>query len=445
MNNKGFTMIELLATIVIISVITGFATYGVINTIKTSRLKSEKVFVGKLEDAIQSYLSYYGKDLQKKESGLEGKITKCKRTSESSECVNKEVNIRELESINFNKITTQNIRTISKEDIINPKTKQNCLLEDKDPTIRIFKDEDFVYYYYVDLSGDNTSCDITKENSITTNLPQNITSEITGNSDADNNNQPQDNSIFNVELGSYISYIPSKNSYTTDKTYTGYTSNQTIIPQELTLWRVIRINQDNTVDIISEYVSSTRVYFNGITGYRNLVYYLNDVLAQQYRNDYYTVSARYFGYNGQTKQITEASAPQETYFSLTPYWRCSTGGNCNPDETKGGGDNLYITDYNLVNEALETRAANKVGTNTKTTYWMASRNYEYEEDDFYSWYGRVVSFQGTTSFDGFLLEKDGGNLSESSRDFALRPIVTLKSTLKVGGEGTAANPYTLSN
>ena len=82
-----------------------------------------------------------------------------------------------------------------------------------------------------------------------------------------------------LALGDYVIYTPNKTSYTTDTAYTGYTSTQTINPSELTLWRVISLNQDGTVDIISEYVSSVEIYFNGLTGYKNFVGYLNMKIA----------------------------------------------------------------------------------------------------------------------------------------------------------------------
>ena len=41
MNNKGFTLVELLATIVILGVVMGIATYGVLSAINNSKLKSE--------------------------------------------------------------------------------------------------------------------------------------------------------------------------------------------------------------------------------------------------------------------------------------------------------------------------------------------------------------------------------------------------------------------
>ena len=71
-----------------------------------------------------------------------------------------------------------------------------------------------------------------------------------------------------LKLGDYISMTPTKSSYKIDTSKTGFHgmddygsgSTQTINPQELKLWRVISINPDGTVDMISEHVSSTRIY-----------------------------------------------------------------------------------------------------------------------------------------------------------------------------------------
>ena len=138
-----------------------------------------------------------------------------------------------------------------------------------------------------------------------------------------------------LALGDYISYTPTKTSYTTDTAYTGYTETQTINPSELNLWRVISLNQDGTVDIISENVSSTDVYFRGQTGYQNFVGYLN-VLAKQYENSNQTVGSRHFGYNGQTEFITDTSK----FVNPAP-WTCSTGGTCSPDPDIGDLSGAY--------------------------------------------------------------------------------------------------------
>ena len=243
-----------------------------------------------------------------------------------------------------------------------------------------------------------------------------------------------------LALGDYVSYTPSKTSYTTNTTYTGYTSTQTINPSELNLWRVIAINQDGTVDIISEDVSSVEVYFRGQTGYQNLVGYLN-VLASQYETTGVTVGSRYFGYNGQTEFITDTQ-----YFVNPAPWACSTNGasgNCTPDpddyESSGGGDTLYTSDYDLINTVLGTCVANKVGTSTKTAYWMASRHYVYSSATNYSWSTRCVNTSGSRTYSR-LYRYNSSSFSTVSVKFALRPIVTLASTLSYSGLGNKDYP-----
>ena len=235
-------------------------------------------------------------------------------------------------------------------------------------------------------------------------------------------------------LGAYVSMIPDKSSYTTDASKTGYTSSQTINPRELNLWRVISINDDGTADMISEYVSSTAVYFSGKTGYQNLVGYLN-VLASQYENSTYTKGSRYFGYNGQTEYI-----PDTSKFVNPAPWTCSTGGSCSPVESQGGGDTLYTTDYNLVNTVLGTRLATKPGSTSGSSYWMDSRYYYYSSSTFYSWYGRSVSSTGSDSISN-LYRYSSSSFYTYSNSHSLRPIVTLKSGLKYTGSGTADDPF----
>ncbi|MDD5827040.1 MAG: hypothetical protein PUD25_04655 [Bacilli bacterium] len=232
-------------------------------------------------------------------------------------------------------------------------------------------------------------------------------------------------------LGAYVSMTPKKSSYTTDTSKTGYTSSQTINPQELNLWRVIKINSDGTVEMISEHVSSTDVYFRGKTGYLNLVGYLN-VLASQYENSTYTKGSRHFGYNGQTEYITDTSK-----FTSSAPWTCGTGGSCNPVESQGGGDWLYTTDYNLVKA---TEVVTKPNSASGSSYWMASRDYSYSSSTSYGWYGHSVDASGANNLN-HLYDYVGSSFSTSSNSKSLRPIVTLKSGLKYTGSGTADDPF----
>ncbi len=245
-------------------------------------------------------------------------------------------------------------------------------------------------------------------------------------------------SVSTLSLGAYVSYVPSSISYTTDKAITGYISTQTINPSELNLWRVLKVNNDGSVDLISEYTSSVAITFNGVKGYLNLVGYLN-LLAKQYENSNYTKGSRYFGYNGQTEYITD-----ESKFTTKAPWKCATGESCNPVESQGGGDTLYRDDYNQLNTALGTRVAYKVGTSTATSYWVASRYYYYNsnEETFHHWRGRYIDTSNSLK-NSNLYEYDTSNFYEDSCSYAIRPIVTLKSELIYTGDGTKEAPAVL--
>ena len=233
-----------------------------------------------------------------------------------------------------------------------------------------------------------------------------------------------------LALGDYVKMTPTKSSYTTDASKTGSTSTQTINPQELNLWRVIKLNDDGTVEMISEHVSSVAVYFRGQTGYQNLVGYLN-VLASQYENSAYTKGSRYFGYNGQTEYITDTSK-----FTNPAPWTSPTGSST--VEIQGGGDTLYTTDYNLINTVLGTRLATKPD-GSSATYWIASRYYNYSSSTFYDWSGRYVSTSGSTG-NYNLYSYDGSSFRTFIISSSLRPIVVLKSGLQYEGVGTEDYP-----
>ena len=239
------------------------------------------------------------------------------------------------------------------------------------------------------------------------------------------------------DLGEYIKITPTKSSYTTDASMTGYTETQTINPQELNLWRVISLNSDGTVELISEHVSTNGIYFYDKIGYQNFVGYLN-VLASQYENSTYTKGSRYFGYNGQTEYITDTSK-----FTNPVPWTCSTGESCNPVESQGGGDELYQKDYDLVNNAIGTLKATNVN-GSSSYYWIATRGYYYDSTSYYSWYGRSIDSSGSLDLNDDFYTYDDSEFDEYSIDNALRPIVTLKSGLKYSGVGTEDYPMEIS-
>ena len=243
------------------------------------------------------------------------------------------------------------------------------------------------------------------------------------------------------EVGDYIKMTPKSTSYTTDTSKTGYTSTQTINPSELDTWRVIKVNSDGTIEVVSENISSTAVYFKGQTGYKNLIGYLNE-LANQYQNTKYTIKARHMGYNGQTEYLTDTANTVDSTATTAP-WTCSTGGSCSPVESQGGGDTLYTNDTDLVKNAIGTLVASPKG-GSASYYWLASRYYDYNSSSRWYYSGRIISRSGSFSSYGDLYGYNSGVRTYSS-SYRLRPILTLKSGISyTAALGTSDDPFVLS-
>ena len=241
-----------------------------------------------------------------------------------------------------------------------------------------------------------------------------------------------------VDVGGYVSYTPSKTSYTISTSESGYTSNQTINPSELNLWRVIRKNSDGTIDLVSEYTSKKDVYFGGKVGYKNYVGTLNRI-ANSYETSGITSGSRSMGYDGQTEYIADETALNKT----TSPWTESTTATNSPKgstrERQGGGDTLYETDTNLVKVACGNLKAYRVNTTSFTSYGLASRYFEYTNSTYWYFLARVVNITG--SIDSYLYNSSIG-VDEYSVQCTLRPIVTLKSGIQASsGDGTKTSPW----
>ena len=56
MNNKGFTIIELIASIIILSLVLGIGSYSVISIIRTSKQKNYESLISNIKDAVETYV-----------------------------------------------------------------------------------------------------------------------------------------------------------------------------------------------------------------------------------------------------------------------------------------------------------------------------------------------------------------------------------------------------
>ena len=285
---------------------------------------------------------------------------------------------------------------------------------------------------------------------------------------------------FNV--GEYFTMVPDATSYDVLTTDTGYSTKQRITPNELTLWRVIKVNNDGSVEAVSHYVSSDTVTLESTTGYANYVAALQEI-AEQYSKAGYTQSTRMFGYGGQTLRIP--SRPQgcttEECNTTTSYVFDGSISSCplgqtTPSPTTGtgqeyykgvGGDNLYLNDYQLVSSVYSDQATEYITPlmasiantdisceetyNPKTetmethcygeNYFMASR---YDDESLLCAYSaRLINAVGELSY-ARMREYFNGRWWDGTVTTHIRPIITLKPGIdNVSGNGTKSNPYVL--
>lgn len=225
-----------------------------------------------------------------------------------------------------------------------------------------------------------------------------------------------------LELGDYVSYTPVRTSYIVQKDDRGVPreyEEQIIHPSKLKVWRVIRKNSDGTVDLVSNGFIDRYIMIGGKLGYKNYIETLNKI-ASAYETEGVTVGSRHMGYD---KSRAEQYLVDDTEIL----------------------DYGYRTDVELVKSAIGS-----ILVEGKGDYFLASRTHNgasvSNESRKYEVGFVKASVTGSSSF---LPMGDYDNvftigLGELGMNGLARPIVVLKSTLKItGGNGTVSSPYTL--
>jgi len=155
MNKSGFTLVELLATIVVLSIIVGITILTTNGIFSNAKNKTEEVFVKSLVDALTIYLDSDAKNLR-----FENTPTCIINKKISSATVYKNAT-----EITFRDIINSEYTPLLVADIINPANENvQCNL---DTIVNIYRDTDYVYYYHV--NKEDFDCLLT-EGSIT-NIP----------------------------------------------------------------------------------------------------------------------------------------------------------------------------------------------------------------------------------------------------------------------------------
>lgn len=149
LNKKGFTLIELIAVIVILSIILVFVVPNLLDTYKRSKLKTEKAFVDQLSKGIESYITLYNADLNFVADGKATKIVEKKDKDnkivrdEYSVDIYKVQNSLKEEGITIKDIIDKNI--IEASEYRNPGNREATCSQDA--IIYIYRDSDFVYCF----------------------------------------------------------------------------------------------------------------------------------------------------------------------------------------------------------------------------------------------------------------------------------------------------------
>ena len=97
-----------------------------------------------------------------------------------------------------------------------------------------------------------------------------------------------------LQIGDYVAYSPGSetaSSYPLSMAESGYTSDQSISRDSLN-WRVLSINDDGTVNLVSDTTTSQTIGFGNAVGYNNGVFLLNDIASSLYSNSSLGATAR---------------------------------------------------------------------------------------------------------------------------------------------------------
>ena len=290
-----------------------------------------------------------------------------------------------------------------------------------------------------------------------------------------------------VQVGEYVAYTPdTAESYSLPTTVTGYSSDRTITQESLT-WRVLSVNDDGTIDLISSAPTSQSVEFGGALGYNNCVYLLNDICAELYSNENLGVTARNINLEDDIEpKMNEAGiVARDSYGSGQTYAygnvRTYTSSSCRyyPNlyaQEKGSGidtgvaraDGIAKNDsyYSSPTAETYTQAGTSLTVTSDYYYFSSSNSPSYFDDT--TWYNLVFNTSSyywlasrcvyaDSSDAAFDLRYVGsGNLNINSLfysnyyssltiSFRFRPVVSLESGVQIyGGDGSAEHPYQLT-
>lgn len=287
-----------------------------------------------------------------------------------------------------------------------------------------------------------------------------------------------------LKVGDYVNYIPDNaEDYYIPTTVSGASSNQTILQDKNLKWRILDINSDGTVDLISDSATTQNISFGGSLGYNNCVFLLNDICAKQYSNSQLGITARSINLEEdiETKMNEEGMEYRRQYHSSANVYYGQTktynnigypnlciqenGIGINATTVKTDGINRNESYYTTPTE--ETYSVSQIiVTQTYYHFFYVDSSEFFDDSEFYDlifndsenyWIATRVSdcYEIYTGFslrnitDGELLYtglfgSGFGNGGNNEGTNYIRPIVTLSANIQISdGDGSEDDPYEL--
>ena len=273
-----------------------------------------------------------------------------------------------------------------------------------------------------------------------------------------------------IKIGDYVNYTPDVSSpeYSESKLgedITGTNRNSTILQEDLK-WRILNIERNGRVDLISDTLTSQYLYFYGARGYNNGVYVMNDLCKELYSNNSLGIEARALDLEDIENQMnSEGKAAKEEYVRDIKYGAARTyksghnyypnlyakenGSGINTEEVKKDGIGVNAdgysspttedssiaeigltatqTDYaiNVSSSYFDNKEFYNMVFETDANYWFASRRVTCLLENAYFGLGYVNNSSLKSSS---MLRSDGYTYLERYR---FRPVVSLGANIKI--------------
>ena len=404
MKNKknGFTLIELLAVIIVLAIIALIATPIIFNVIENAKIKSLENSCYGVIDAVRTNYS----------ENLLNSTRECKDENDKN-CGGKietSGNVKEL--------------TVAGEQpsggswvIVNdPKTENGRGIQITDVTFDSMKG----YFCSNDLTTGKVKCE--KGNKPQTELT--FKEKVLG-----------ENNSNIVTTGDGL-YSKTTNTGTTYY-FKGAVENNYVKFAD-TIWRIVRVNEDGTIRLITQDSVIERQLFNSTYNPYDKMYYTNSEIKTAVENWYKTnitdkgfdgkvASGNYFCEQAKVvwkTSYTAGSATVVTIDNYTPSFDCTTDGN--GKGVVSGKVGLITVDEVLFAGGVMASSSNFYLKNGSIYWMMSPAGFRTSNDVANAWYVDDDGYTNGTSVDNIL---------------DVRPVLSLSADTLVSGSGTNSDPY----